>query len=450
MPALTLHDGFCAQSVAFSPWDETAFVVCAGQDSSFTPSGAVYVASLSFGSSDTITQVKAEEGIQLLSRALDVSFSETDSALTYIASGQDITILSHKPHTTSRTHTNLKQTLRAHHDPVTVVQCNTLTNDRFLTASSGGEIKLWSTTRNWQPLCTLTPPSTTTPPPHTTPPAVTDATWSTHDPTQLCSVTLDGCLHLWDTRLSPTSPSCSTASVGSGDHNDNNNGSNKGKPLFAVDGNPYDPHVVVTAAGDACVYLWDLRKLRQPVVVLANGHHAAVRDVRFSPHSRTELVSAGEDGVVCHWGLNRPPPGGAEGGALGLVARYRHHGRKEPVVGVDWSRFRPGVLCSAGGRGRVFVWRLGRPAGEGESGGGGLPALRMVEPVEPEGKPGGEGKGSVFCKEGRTDRVNGSLCSGTGTYPRPTTQPPAAPIPSSRPPAPPIPNTRPPARAGIF
>ena len=103
----------------------------------------------------------------------------------------------------------------------------------------------------------------------------------------------------------------------------------------------------MSASVDKSIKVWDVRNFRVPVSVL-NGHGYAVRKVKFSPHSRSVIVSCSYDMTVCMWDFMVEDA---------LIGRYDHH--TEFAVGVDMSVLVEGLLASTGWDELVYVWQHG-------------------------------------------------------------------------------------------
>jgi peroxin-7 len=164
---------------------------------------------------------------------------------------------------------------------------------------------------------------------------VYEAQWHPRNPAMFASCSGDGTWRLWDVRT-PT-PGGVTAVPGHGSD-----------IILSCDWNYYDPNMLATASVDRSVKLWDVRRPDRELTAL-RGHEAAARRVRFSPHSRTHLMSSGYDFRLCLWDLEKP---------RFLAARYEHH--REFVVGCEWSTAAAGHVMSCSWDGTAFAWQAGQ------------------------------------------------------------------------------------------
>jgi peroxin-7 len=166
---------------------------------------------------------------------------------------------------------------------------------------------------------------------------VYEAQYHPRSPALLGSCSGDGTWRLWDTRHSK--PGGVVCIPGHG-----------ADLVLSLDWNRYETNMLATGSVDRTVKLWDIRKPQQPLLVL-RGHEHAVRRVRFSPHARTHIATAGYDYRVIQWDLQHRPQF--------MTHRYEHH--REFVVGLEWSMATPGALISGSWDGSAFAWTSGRP-----------------------------------------------------------------------------------------
>lgn len=111
--------------------------------------------------------------------------------------------------------------------------------------------------------------------------------------------------------------------------------------ILTVDWNKWDPMQFATGSVDAAVCIWDWRMLgggstatapapsASPLHVL-RGHRRAVRRLRWSPFSRTQLISVGYDMGLRAWDVKSLNP---------LVGVWEGH--SEFILGLDISLFQP-------------------------------------------------------------------------------------------------------------
>jgi peroxin-7 len=336
MPSFAFHPGFAGNSIRFNPWSPTEFLIGCADNFGVSGSGKLYV-------------VKAEpNGIQCLS-ALATSDSITDACFAEVgkpsivvtACGDGLKIFdlaALKPGFQPEMH------IVEHAAELSSVMWNQCRQETFASASWDHSVRVWAAGR---------PGSIFVGMEHLK--EVYEANWSPRDPNILLSCSGDGFWKLWDIRQGGRS-SLSTPG-------------HQGQMIMTVDWNKYDQNIIATGGVDRMVKIWDLRRPQREVLGCP-GHQGTVRRVRFSPHSRTHLLSSGYDFRVCLWDLDRPAAKQHP-----LVHRYEQH--REFVCGVEWSTVTPDHVASVGWDGLAYFWQLGAPIVPTHAA---QPPLPMIEP----------------------------------------------------------------------
>jgi len=99
--------------------------------------------------------------------------------------------------------------------------------------------------------------------------------------------------------------------------------------VLSLDWSKYDDHLLVTGACDNRLRLWDIRMITNAVTIF-EGHEAAIRRVRFDPHRRDRLASAGYDGQLKLWNLT---PTNSH------INIHTERICKEFIYGLEWNLF---------------------------------------------------------------------------------------------------------------
>ena len=95
------------------------------------------------------------------------------------------------------------------------------------------------------------------------------------------------------------------------------------------------PNTIATGSVDRTAKVWDLRN--QPNCLRNfQGHDYAIRNVKFSPHSRDILATSSYDMTAKVWNLSAPQD----------PLKYIHDKHSEFVVGLCWSLFDPFLLTT--------------------------------------------------------------------------------------------------------
>lgn len=156
--------------------------------------------------------------------------------------------------------------------------------------------------------------------------------WSPHDADVMATVGGDYLAKFWDVRQ-PSSGLTIEAH-----HNE----------IISCDWNKYDPNIFATGSVDKTVKIWDIRKPQRPLRTFF-GHKFAVRCVRWSPHSRSQLMSTAYDMTAVVWDMERDEP---------LVDRLEHH--SEFALGAAYNLFVEGLVATCGWDCKVTAWKLGQ------------------------------------------------------------------------------------------
>lgn len=107
--------------------------------------------------------------------------------------------------------------------------------------------------------------------------------------------------------------------------------------ILCVDWNKYDNFQVATGSVDQSIKIWDLRSPTAKIPLhRLSGHYRAVKRLRFSPFSPSQLTSVGFDMAARFWDLRSLNPA--------VLPAYEEH--TEFVTGVSWSLAKPGVLAT--------------------------------------------------------------------------------------------------------
>lgn len=350
MPSFRGHPGFALNSVRSSPWDPTQLVVTAADNFGISGTGKVYVIKAMGGPMGAAGAGAAAAVAPMLTLGLgwgtsdgafDACFSEADANLVIVGCGDGVKIyhLGQAGSTPPAAPTMPIAHMTEHGAEVCCVTWAHGSTPHFATASWDRTVKIWPAAvlgaGGGPSLCTLVG--------HTK--EVYEAAWNPHQPAILATASGDGTFKLWDVRQ----PSIAGVTVPNG------------AIVLSCDWNRYDTNMLATGSVDQFIRLHDVRKPLQPLVTL-KGHDAAVRRVRFSPFTRSHLLSSGYDFRVNVFDLERPQ--------RPLTARYEQH--REFVVGLDWSYVSPGVFYSASWDGSIFSMLQGQP-----------PVMTAPEPLPP-------------------------------------------------------------------
>lgn len=183
---------------------------------------------------------------------------------------------------------------------------------------------------------------------------VYQAKFSPHDPLMVALVSAALRLQLWDIRA----PRPLTMDIIC----------HSGQEALSVDFNKYRPTVLATSGVDKTIRIWDMRMINTKFPGLFHGlslspqnelmtPHFPVRNVVWSPHSRSELLSCGYDMSARVWDDISDVQGvlGRRVGTNGCLNVFNKH--REFVIGGDWSLWgSPGWVVTTGWDEMVYVW----------------------------------------------------------------------------------------------
>jgi len=103
--------------------------------------------------------------------------------------------------------------------------------------------------------------------------------------------------------------------------------------ILTIDFNHYNSLFSV-GESNGIIDIYDLRNDKNIPVTVLNGHHLAVKQLKFSPFNQNILCSCGYDMNIYLWDIKFSLP----------VKSYKHH--SEFVTGIDFSNFNPNILSS--------------------------------------------------------------------------------------------------------
>lgn len=144
----------------------------------------------------------------------------------------------------------------------------------------------------------------------------------------------DGTAHIWDPRCPGGGSSVSIISSSNA----------PGAPVCSVEFNKSDKIQVGVACADKCAYIYDLRNMKQPVLIFS-GHQKTVTYLRFADNGR--VVTSSVDGCHRMWNVSN----GEE------VRVYRGHRNARSFVGMDVCNG-GGLIGSGSESNEVFVYDL--------------------------------------------------------------------------------------------
>jgi peroxin-7 len=333
MPSLAFHPGFVGNSIRTNPWRPHEVVVCAADNFGISGTGKVYLVSAGLpdasgpappGMDPVFTPLN---GFGTADGAFDACFSEIAPNILVVAQGDGVKVYD----VNAINPVGITMPVAApmgHTAEVVSVDWSPHKQDCFISSSWDATVKVWAGNRlDAGPIQGLVG--------HLK--EVYEAQFHPRTPTLVASASGDGTWRLWDLRVQKPGGIVTIPGHGA-------------DLVMSLDWNRYEPNMLATGSVDRTVKLWDIRKPQQAMLVL-RGHDHAVRRVRFSPHSRSQLLSCGYDYRVVTWDLQHRPQF--------MTHRYEHH--REFVVGCDWSMATPGAILSAGWDGMAFAWTVGRP-----------------------------------------------------------------------------------------
>ena len=333
MPSFQFHPGFAGNSIRTNPWQPHEVLVCTGDNFGISGTGKVYI--LSAGAPDASGPAppghdpcfRFMNGFGTLDGAFDACYSEVAPNVIVVAQGDGVRLYD----VASINPMGITPPMAApvgHTGEVVSVDWSPHKQDTFISSSWDATVKVWAGSRlDAGPINAFIG--------HLK--EVYEAQYHPRAPHLVASCSGDGTWRLWDLRANK--PGGMVCVPGHG-----------ADLVLSLDWNRYETNLLATGSVDRTARLWDIRRPTKPLVVLT-GHEAAVRRVRFSPHSRTQIATSGYDFRVNVWDLQRRPQF--------LTHRYEQH--REFVVGCEWSMATPGALMSASWDGTAFAWTVGRP-----------------------------------------------------------------------------------------
>ncbi|KAG5498607.1 hypothetical protein JKF63_02893 [Porcisia hertigi] len=116
---------------------------------------------------------------------------------------------------------------------------------------------------------------------------VTDCSWHCSQKHLLASSSMDGDVHLWDIRASPSSTTIESAHPSG---------------VTAAQFHPIGAFQLATAGAEGNIRLWDIRRTKDSIVELSY-HGRSVTGLQWAPFSETVMLSYGTDGRVVLWDL---------------------------------------------------------------------------------------------------------------------------------------------------
>ena len=337
MSSFKVHPSFAVTSVKYSPWEPSSLAIAGAENFGVVGKGAVYLLHQQPAALTRASSMQCACICPLSDACFDVAYVECMRDTLLAATGDGIQVLQK-----SQFNGNYISPIAhrsEHRGEVVAVQCNYHSKNIYASASNDRTFKIWDIEReNSISTCIA----------HTK--ELYEASWSPHSPYQLGTCSGDGTLRLWDTRQLQQSA-----------HARSDITWNARSGILSLDWNKYT-NLIAASSVDKTVRLYDLRKIDREICTL-NGHEAAVRKVRWSPHSKTALLSGGYDFSCNLWDIANLADG--KGAQNPLVQRYHHH--TEFVIGLDWNLFQPNSVASCGFDGYVYTWMLGSQPARGSS-----------------------------------------------------------------------------------
>ncbi|KAI0048122.1 WD40 repeat-like protein [Auriscalpium vulgare] len=185
-----------------------------------------------------------------------------------------------------------------------------------------------------------------------------DIAWSEVHENQLVSASGDGSIKLWDITLNVSYP---PPRPGPGAYTGLSDRPIRAwhehtREVFGVDWSNIQKDQFVSCCWDGTVKLWNPEHPR--ALTTLQAHHACVYQALFSPHHPGLLATCSTDGTVRLFDLRAPalaPSSNAFTAPLAAPALTVPASGTE-VLALDWNKYRPLVLASAGIDKAVRVW----------------------------------------------------------------------------------------------
>ncbi|KAF9814828.1 hypothetical protein IEO21_04880 [Rhodonia placenta] len=187
-----------------------------------------------------------------------------------------------------------------------------------------------------------------------------DVAWSEVHENQLVTASGDGSIRLWDIMLNDLPLRAWQEHT---------------REVFSLDWSNLQKDLFVSASWDGTVKLWSPE--RPHSLSTLHAHRACVYQALFSPHQPDTIATCSTDGTLKLFDLRAPAyaapaPGGAPGSFTAPLsaAALTVPASGTEVLTLDWNKYRPWVLASAGVDKAVKVWdcrmvKMGAGAGTG-------------------------------------------------------------------------------------
>ncbi|KZT07292.1 WD40 repeat-like protein [Laetiporus sulphureus 93-53] len=173
-----------------------------------------------------------------------------------------------------------------------------------------------------------------------------DVAWSEMHENQLVSASGDGSLRLWDITLNDLPIRAWQEHT---------------REVFSVDWSNIQKDMFVSSSWDGTVKLWSPERPRS--ITTLQAHRACVYQALFSPHQPDTIATCSTDGTLRIFDLRSPSyvPSGPGADQSAFVAPVTAAALTVPASGtevltLDWNKYRPFLLASAGVDKAIKVW----------------------------------------------------------------------------------------------
>ncbi|KAH9846136.1 WD40 repeat-like protein [Lenzites betulinus] len=177
-----------------------------------------------------------------------------------------------------------------------------------------------------------------------------DVAWSEIHENQLVSASGDGSLKLWDIMINvgPLPPDLPIRAWH--EHT---------REVFSVDWSNINKDQFISSSWDGTVKLWTPERARS--ITTIHAHPSCVYQALFSPHQPDVIATCSTDGTVKIFDLRAPaytPSGPAANSFTAplTAAALTIPASGTEVLSLDWNKYRPFVLASAGVDKAIKVW----------------------------------------------------------------------------------------------
>ncbi|KAH9951207.1 WD40 repeat-like protein [Amylocystis lapponica] len=184
-----------------------------------------------------------------------------------------------------------------------------------------------------------------------------DVAWSEIHENQLVTASGDGSLRLWDVMLNDLPIRAWQEHT---------------REVYSVDWSNTQKDLFISASWDGTVKLWTPDRPRS--ITTLQAHHACVYQALFSPHQPDLIATCSTDGTLRVFDLRAPayaPPGPAVNNFTNplAAAALTVPAAGTEVLSLDWNKYRPLVLASAGVDKMIKVWdcRMVRLGGDAQA-----------------------------------------------------------------------------------